>query len=137
MILSYGMCAKNETQFTNSSPLWHPALVFLMGGREGGLFPLFNSTRNARQDSSRPDWNSLRAVLLQLHIASNIPSGRERPFSPQLCFNQEPDSPKTLNKCILIDLRNSHCNLQFNSFCRCLLDKTLKSGNIQQIQTII
>ena len=52
-------------------------------------------------------------------------------------FNQELDSPKTLNKCILIDLRNSHCNLQFNNFYRCLLDKTLKSVNIQQMQTII
>ena len=52
-------------------------------------------------------------------------------------FNQELGSPKTLNKCILIDLRNSHCNLQFNSFYRCLLDKTLKSVNIQQMQTII
>ena len=51
-------------------------------------------------------------------------------------FNQELDSPKTLNKCILIDLRNSHCNLQFNSFCRCLLNKTLKSGNKQQGPTV-
>lgn len=139
MILGYGICAKNKIQFTKSFPFWHPARWSFLREEENMDYSLC-STQPERLDKIHQDQTGIiseQPPLASYCFLHCFRKGQAFQSIVRHAFNQELGSPKTLNKCILIDLRNSHCNLQFNSFYRCLLDKTLKSVNIQQMQTII